>query len=135
MHRWPEQKLWCPPANPSTSRHESEQCQSQKASNDDEALQTRESRRMLRIAGQAESELRRAREDLKIVEWIEFKPSRGMRSTELNRSSRSSNDLKARNESKKCGRPNSSGRTKSVCAALRTKGWQATGIGVGQTVW
>ena len=68
---------------------------------------------------------------LTVVEWIEFKPSRGMRSTELNRSSRSSNDLKARNVAD----PNSSGRTKSVCAALRTKGWQATGIGVGQTVW
>ena len=97
MHGRPEKKIWCPPPNPSTSR------QSQKASNDDKALQTRESRRMLRIAGQAESELRRARDDLKVMDWIEFKPSRGMRSTELNRSSRSSNDLKARNKSKKCG--------------------------------
>ena len=69
----------------------------QKAWNDDKALQTRERRRMPRIAGKAESELRRGREDFKIVEWIEFKPSRGMRSTRLNRSSRSSNDLKARN--------------------------------------
>ena len=81
-------KNWCPPPNPSTSR------QSQKASNVDEALQTRESRRMLRYAGQAESELRRAREDLKVVEWIEFKPRRGTRSTKLNRSNWSSDDLK-----------------------------------------
>ena len=71
MHRRPDKNFWCPPPNPSTSR------QSQKASNVDEALQTRESRRMLRYAGQAESELRRAREDLKVVEWIEFKPSSG----------------------------------------------------------
>ena len=93
------QQILLPPPNPSTSRR------SQKASNDDKALQTRESRRMLRIAGQAESELRRARDDLKVVDWIEFKPSRGMRSTELNRSSRSSNDLKDKKRSKQCGRP------------------------------
>ena len=41
----------------------------------------------------------------KVVDWIEFKPSRGMRSTELNRSSRSSNDLKSKIRSKQCGRP------------------------------
>ena len=123
--------FWYPPPNPSTSR------QSQKASNVDEALQTRESRRMLRYAGQAESELRRAREDLKVVEWIEFKPRRGMRSTKLNRSSWSTKDLKARNEAgkgKKCGRPKGSGRTRSVCAALRTKRRRATGSGANRVV-
>ena len=91
MHRRPAKFVGAHPPTPAP------ECQSQKASYDDKALQTRESRRMLRIAGQAESELRRAREDLKILGWIEFKPSRGMRSTRLNRSSRSSNDLKARN--------------------------------------
>ena len=43
---------------------------------------------------EAESELRRAGDDLKVVEWIEFKPRRGTRSTKLNRSNWSSDDLK-----------------------------------------
>ena len=72
-----------------------------------------------------------------VVEWIEFKPRRGMRSTKLNRSSWSTKDLKARNEAgkgKKCGRPKGSGRTRSVCAALRTKRRRATGSGANRVV-
>ena len=38
--------------------------------------------------------MRRARSDLIIMEWIEFKPRRGTRSTKLNRSNWSSDDLK-----------------------------------------
>ena len=92
----PEQKLdqnnfWCPPPNPSTSRHQGKHCQSQKARNDDKALQTTEPSRApnRRIGGKRTA----PKCVIRLVKWIEFKPGRSTGPTENNRSSRSSDDL------------------------------------------
>ena len=79
MQRRPDKKIWCPPPNPSTSRHESEQCQNQKACNDNKALLTREPSRApdRRIGGKRTA----PRYVIRLVKWTEFKPSRSTRST------------------------------------------------------
>ena len=90
----PEQKfLGAHPPTPAPA-HESEQCQSKAASNDNKRYTHERGVACSRSPVEAESELRRAGDDLKVVEWIEFKPRRGTRSTKLNRSNWSSDDLK-----------------------------------------
>ena len=90
---WTKQKFCCPPpSNPSTSRHQSNHCQSQKARNDDKALQTTEPSRApnRRIGGKRTAPKR----IIRLVKWIEFKPGRSTGPTENNRSSRSSDGLR-----------------------------------------
>ena len=80
----------------------------------------RQNRRVLRIAGLAESELRR-KVSSDWVKWIEFKPGRSTGPTKNDRSSRSSDDLSKEEEMWPTRKV-----AVALGAALRTKEGQAT---------
>ena len=90
MHRWPKKNL-VPTPQPQHQSPPSKQCQSQKAKNDDKALQTTEPSRApnRRIGGKRTA----PKCVIRLVKWIEFKPGRSTGPTENGRSSRSSDDL------------------------------------------
>ena len=80
-----------PTPQPQHQSPPSKQCQSQKAKNDDKALQTTEPSRApnRRIGGKRTA----PKCVIRLVKWIEFKPGRSTGPTENDRSSRSSDDL------------------------------------------